>query len=293
MFDQIHQHAQVLHAEMKLIFWALLPTLFCFLVTLEILKSQTEGPHIQEIVKRTVIAILMLLLFDFTIASLAAISEGLEKRLGGQGDLLLVVKRFALSLEKEERSFFDLRGHTVFLFSMASYLISYLGYFTSIILIHFVWAILYVFAPLMILCFIPKSTAAITANLYRGLIQVLLWKAVWMILGSLLLKMTLLSRDSNLESCLMVIVMNLMIGVSMLLVPFFTRSLIGDGAMKLASTLSLIPVLIPKAALTMAKLKTGQGLTQLGKSVVSSGKSIFNNKRNLENRFNILNKERK
>ena len=67
------------------------------------------------------------------------------------------------------------------------------------------------------------------SNLYRGLISVAVWKVMWTLLGSLLLKLALNPKVVGVEDYFLSMVVNLLIGLSMLLIPLFTKSLIADG----------------------------------------------------------------
>ena len=81
----------------------------------------------------------------------------------------------------------------------------------------------------MILCYIPEQTSSISKNLYKGLLTVIFWKVLWSILGVLLLRLAVEQTTENSENIISTTVINLCIALSILLVPFFSRSLIGDG----------------------------------------------------------------
>jgi hypothetical protein len=297
MFDHIHAHAAQLHDEMKVIFWLLLTPLVCLLITLEVLKSEDKGPNVQDIIKRTVLAIIMLILFDFTLESIAAISDGVTAQISDKNELLEAVKKYGSTVSNADMGFFDFRKHILFFFALGSYLFAYIGYFTSAVLVNFLWAVLYVFSPLMILCFIPKSTSYITNNLYRSLIKVSIWKVVWAILGAFLLKMAVVPEDVGFEGAMFSMVMNLVIGLSMLLVPVFTRSLIADGLQNAASGLAVAPALLAvKVAAAKAKLVAGKGLMKGKDGVGFVGRPLVNpirdrlrgNNQKVAKRFNNL-----
>ena len=111
-----------------------------------------------------------------------------------------------------------------------------LGYYVTDVAIHFVFTVLYVLSPLMILAYVPESTAHITRNLYMGLLTVSSWKILWCLLGTLLLKLTTVPETQDWDSFIMQSLTNVCIGLSMLGIPFFTRSLLGDGLIGIASS---------------------------------------------------------
>src|ERR1019366_6233584 len=93
------------------------------------------------------------------------------------------------------------------------------------------------------------NTASITASLYKGLIQVVTWKILWSLLGVLLLKLALDTENTGVEDYIMSIVVNLCIGVSMLFIPIFTKSLINDGLQGAATGLAAIPTMAAASAI--------------------------------------------
>ena len=64
------------------------------------------------------------------------------------------------------------------------------------------------------------------------------WRIVYACLGALLLNMELDRSATGLDDWLLSAVMNLCIGLSMLLVPLFTKSLISDGLTQAGTTLA-------------------------------------------------------
>ena len=112
---------------------------------------------------------------------------------------------------------------------MVCYLVALLGYYVTEVLINFAYTILYVLSPLMILAYVPQATAHITKNLYRGLLEISFWKILWCLLGILLHNLATVPEGGGWDSVLMQAMMNFCIGFSMLVIPFFAKSLLGDG----------------------------------------------------------------
>ena len=183
MFENLHLHAKDLHAETVGIFWIILPALVSILIVLEIAKSDQNGPGIAELLKRTVLCVLLLWSFDFTVNVIAMVSDGITHRLCDGESLLEAVKKLGPNSQGESEGLFDIREHIIYFFSIAAYLVAYIGFFASVALVNFVWAILYITAPLLLPCFISRVTAPIVGNLYRGLINVATWKILWTLLG--------------------------------------------------------------------------------------------------------------
>ncbi len=238
------------------IYWTLLPPLVALLVVFELLKSSDQQPNINDLLRRTVISILLLLSFSTVINLIAMLSDGITSKIDQTQTLWDEIKHLGPNSQGESGgSLFDLRGHIIYFFSIGAYLIAYIGFFSSIALMHFVWAILYICAPLMLLCYIPRSTAGIVGNLYRGLISVATWKILWTLLGSLLLKLALNPEVTGADDYILSMVMNLLIGICMLLIPIFTKSLLGDGLQSASSALAAAPgLMFAKAAMVATKM---------------------------------------
>lgn len=266
MFEQLFIHAKTIHSQMVQVYWIMLPALVAFLLVLEMLKGQGQSPNANEIVRRTVISILLLISFGFVVNTIAMLSDGITARIDQTQNLWETIKQMGPNSQGESDGLFDMRGHVVYFFSIGAYLIAYIGFFASIALMNFVWAILYVCAPLMILCYVPPITAGIVGNLYRGLVSVATWKILWTLLGSLLLKLAITPKDAGIDNVFLSMVMNLLIGVSMLLIPLFTKSLIGDGLQSASAALATAPGLMATKALTLATKTMGKkvGASALG-----------------------------
>lgn len=268
MFEQLFVHAKTVHSQMVDVYWIMLPALVAFLLILEMLKSQGQSPNANEIIRRTIISILLLISFGFTINSIAMISDGITAKIDQSQNLWDLIKSMGPNYQNENDGLFDIRSHVVYFFSIGTYLIAYIGFFASITLMNFVWAILYICAPLMILCYVSPVTSGVVGNLYRGLVSVAVWKVLWTLLGSLLLKLAVTPQDAGIDDVFLSMVMNLLIGVSMLLIPLFAKSLIGDGLQSAASALAAAPGLMTAKAITMA------GKT-LGKKTLGSGADLM------------------
>ncbi len=258
MFDQLFIHARTIHAQMVEVYWIILPALVAFLLALEMLKSQGQAPNAGEIIRRTVISILLLISFGFVVNTIAMLSDGITARIDQTQDLWQTIKQMGPNSQGESDGLFDVRGHVVYFFSIGAYLIAYIGFFASVALMNFVWAILYICAPLMILCYVPPVTSGIVGNLYRGLVSVATWKILWCLLGSLLLKLAITPKDAGIDDVFLSMVMNLLIGVSMLLIPLFTKSLIGDGLQSASAALAAAPGLMATRAVTLATKTMGK-----------------------------------
>lgn len=260
MFSYLPEIGRELRGELLQMYWVLLTPFIVLLIMLELFKE--EGPDIKDLFRRVFVSVLLLYSFDYVVNAIAIVGDSITERIDGLQKLWDVLKNLGPNYNGSSSGLFGLRETAIYLFSVAAYIVAYLGFFVATALIHFVWTILYICSPLMILMFVSKKTAYITVSLYRGLISVITWKILWSLLGVLLLKLALNPQVTGMEDYLMSIVINLCIGVSMLFIPIATKSLLGDGMQAAASALAAAPTMaaattIKASSIAWAK-KTGQ-----------------------------------
>lgn len=264
MFEYLSGVGAELHASMVQMYWVLLVPFVLLLLSLELLKD--ESPNVRDVARRVVISVLLLITFDWCLDSIASIGDAVTDRINGLEQLSEVLKKLGPNYSGPD-SWFSLRETTIYIFSLAAYIIAYVGFFVATALTHFVWTILYICSPLMILMYVSRSTAQITMSLYKGLVQVVVWKVFWSVLGVLLLKLAVQSDVSGMEDYLMAIVMNLCIGISMLFIPVATKSLISDGMSSMAGTLAMAPAL---ATANAVKLTANRFVAKAAESIKSA-----------------------
>jgi len=229
---------------------------------------------------------------------IAFIGDGIADRIDGLAKMPEILQVFSDNFNREAPALYKVRELFIFLLNFLSYFLAYFGIFVTDALIHFCWSILYVCAPLMILCYIPENTANISKNLYKGLFTVISWKIMWSILGVMLLKLAVQPTTSDSDNIITTSIINLCFALSILLVPLFTKSLLGDGISSFASGVATIPGMaalgVGKTVMSMpinkgaqwsgAKMRDGwKNITGNGKddqSVKSSTSTLNDNKKN-------------
>jgi len=254
MYDWLPGLCRELRGNLVEIYWILIVPLTTFLCILEFFKVHDQNPDIPRIIKRAVISIILLTSFNEVLRMITVVGDGIVDHIGGMNNVHLVLQQMWKVLTKTEVSWIHYKEMVIFVFSLLSYIAAYLGAFIADALVHFCWAILYVVSPLMILAYIPESTAGTCKNLYRSLCTVICWKILWAILGALLLKLSTSApiQDGNDYNAILIVVMNLFIGISMLFVPFATKSIISDGLSNFASGLAAVPAMATQRVLVNA-----------------------------------------
>lgn len=263
MFDYLSDVGRELRAELVSAYWILLVPLVLLLLVVEFLKD--ENPNVRDILRRTVISVVLLYSFDFTLNAIATVGDAITDKIDGLQKLWDVLKNLGPNYHGASGEWFNFRETALYIFNIAAYIIAYLGFFISNALIHFVWTILFICSPLMILAYVARQTEHVTMSLYKGLVQVVLWKILWSILGVLLLKLAMNPQVTGMEDYLMSIIVNLSIGLSMLFVPIATRSLLNDGMESAASAIAAVPTMamglaIKAQAAKLAKSVAGNAM---------------------------------
>lgn len=241
MYDWIPDICREIHSEIQTCYWVMLVPFALFMMVLEYFKLPEQGPDMMKVIKRVFISIVLLITFNEIANIIAVMGEGLADKIGGLSDLKGLMDKMLTQHQNTEISWLKFKESCIFILSLLSYVVAYLGIFIADALIHYVWAILYVVSPLMILMYVSDKTAAITGNLYRSLITVMVWKVLWSILAIFLFRMAdgTLVRTSQ-DDFLTLILMNLFVGLSMLFIPMATKSLLTDGFSGLASGFAAI-----------------------------------------------------
>jgi hypothetical protein len=266
LFDWLPDVCRELRGNLVDVYWILLVPFAVFSICLEFFKFPEGNPSGGRVIKRVVVSLILLYSFEETMTIIAMISDGVTDKINGIGQMKLLLQTIGDRYKNIAINWLQFREAIIFTIDILSYIVAYLGVFVVDVLIHFVWSILYIVSPLMILMYVHEKTAFVTASLYRGLINVVTWKIFWSILAVLLLKMASspqVAQDTN--NFLTIVLMNLCIGLSMLFVPFATKSLLTNGMDSAASALAAAPA---TAALGAAKLYT----TKFAKGAVGLGK---------------------
>ncbi|MBF0298168.1 MAG: hypothetical protein HQK51_05575 [Oligoflexia bacterium] len=232
MYEWLPDVCRELKGNIVHLYWVLIVPYAIFTIILEYFNiDRSEYPNVLNVIKRVVLSIILLISFDECLHVVAELTEGLVEKIGGITNLKIVLDEISKKNEEITLNWIKLKEFIIFTLNLLSYMVAYLGIFVANALIHFIWSILYIVSPLMILMFVNERTSYITSNLYRGILSVAVWKVLWAILSVLLLKFITsnnLTSDTG-DNFMTTILINFFIGVSMLFVPITAKSLINDG----------------------------------------------------------------
>lgn len=246
-----------LHHGLSNLFYIMLPVAVLFSVVFGYLKSGDS--NYPDIIKRSFVAALLLASFPEVSNLILDICDGLALKI----DNMSGIETFMRMAEEKSRSYAVAKNVLLLKFddlfmailSFGSFLLLLLARYITVALYYFYWVLLSVCAPLMILCYVFPKTAGITANLYRGLIEVALWKVLWAIMSAMLTSLSFGNIYQTDGSYLTLIVMNFVIAIALLFTPMIMRSLIGEGvqatAQTIGTTAALAAVALPTRIATV------------------------------------------
>ncbi len=256
-----------LHSEFVRIYYLMLPVFFALAIAFQWVKSPQSGIDFVDVLKRALISTLLLVAFPDISAAIISVADGIAERIDAVNNLDAIIKMaeqksagYSISPKSLLLGFNDLfMACLVFL----SFIVLYIARYLNIAMYHFFWIFFMIVSPLLLLFNIFGSTAQITSNLFRGMIEVACWKIVWAILGAMLASLSFGNMYLIEGSYVTLIVMNFIIAIAMLATPMVVKSLVGSGFQSMSSTLGpatvAAMVAAPARAITIAKFAKTEG----------------------------------
>ena len=259
-FELLGTLARDLHQEFVNMYYLFLPVFFALAVAVAWFKSPTGSPEFLDIVKRAVVATILLAAFPDIANAILFVTEGVADKIDKLNSLDTLIRMaqeksegYSVSVTSMILQFNDLIIATL---SFLSYLILYIARYLTIAMYHFFWIFFMISAPLLLLFNLFEGTQQITKNLVKGMIEVACWKIVWAILGAMLAALSFGDAYRAEGSYLVLIVMNFVIAIAMLMTPSMVKSLVGGGMQSMSSAIGAASVAAmaaaPARAATMA-----------------------------------------
>lgn len=273
-----------LYQGLSQLFYVMLPLAILFSVVLGYLKS--GDANYPDIIKRSFVAALLLASFPEVSNVILDICDGIAAKIDNMSGL----ETFMRMAQEKSQSYATAKNVLLLKFddlfmailSFGSFLLLLIARYITIALYYFYWVLLSVCAPLMILCYVFPKTANITANLYKGLIEVACWKILWAIMSAMLTSLSFGNIYQTQGSYLTLIVMNFVIAIALLFTPMLMRSLVGEGVHATAQTIGTTAVLA--AAALPGKIATIQ---HVSREVLSNSRAFASQKiQTIQNKIN-------
>lgn len=251
-FELLGSLARDLHQEFVNMYYLLLPVFFSLAVVVAWFRNPTGSPEFLDIVKRAIIATILLVAFPDISKAILYVADGITEKIDKLNSLDTLIRMaqeksdsYSMSATSMLLQFNDLIIATL---SFLSYLVLYIARYLTIAMYHFFWIFFMISAPLLLLFNLFEGTQQITKNLFKGMIEVACWKIVWAILGAMLAALSFGDMYRTEGSYLVIIVMNFVIAVAMLMTPMMVKSLVGGGLQSMSSSIGAATVAAMAAA---------------------------------------------
>ena len=264
----LSQEAKNIHAVFESMFYGMAVVFVLLAVITEYFNLPLGGmqwsPHL---IARVLIAAFLLHSYPEVTNSLSEFTDALTAKIGGFNEFHHVLDRMGDKLKTLTFSWISVKEALIMGFSFITFFLLYISVFIANAGVIFVWLILYVFSPLLIVFFILPSTAFITKALFRSLIEVCAWKIVWATLAALLWSSALNEINKQDVNFLTVISFNLILAMSLLFTPIVVSRLASAGLSSLAGSAmglaagaaAFTPGAIASRAIGGTLSKTGKG----------------------------------
>ncbi|MGE0526778.1 MAG: hypothetical protein AB7G93_00935 [Bdellovibrionales bacterium] len=233
----LSQEARSIHAIFESLFYGL-AVVFILLAVVTELLSMPIGSFgwTPQLIGRVLIAAFLLHSYPEVTNALSSVTDAIATKIGGFNEFHHVLDRMGDRLKSLTWSWISIKDALILGFSFVTFFLLYISVFIANAGIIFVWLLLYVFSPLLIVFFILPPTAHITKALYRALIEVCAWKVVWATLAALLWSSALSELNKSDVNFLTVISLNLILALSLLFTPIVVNMLASRGLSAAASS---------------------------------------------------------
>ena len=267
-FSLLGSLASQLHQEFTRLFYLFLPVFFALAIGIDWFRNPSGSPDFLDTLKRAIIATLLVVGFDEISHAVIGITSGVADKISDMSGLDSILKMagekcktYTLSTTSLILGFNDM---IVALLSFLSYIVLFIARYISVALYHFMWLLLSILSPLLILFNLFRGTQGIVVNLFRSLIEVASWKIVWAVLSAMLTALSFGNAYAADGNYLTVILLNFIIALAMLGTPLLVKSLVGSGVSSMSESLGMGAVVAMVAA--PAKAAT---VLSLGREVLS------------------------
>lgn len=214
-----------LHQEFVRMYYLMLPVFFCLSIAITWLRSPGSSLDFVDVLKRAMISTLLLAAFPEISQAIIFVADGIAEKIDSMNTLDAVIQMAKAKSESYPAgSASILLGFNDLLMAVLtflSFLILFIARYLMIAMYHFFWVFYMVSAPLLLLFNLFPATGNITANLFRGMIEVACWKIVWAILGAMLASLAFGDAYKTEGAYVTIVVMNFVIAIAMLATPLF------------------------------------------------------------------------
>jgi hypothetical protein len=228
----LSSQAQTLHNVFGNLFYLFMTVLLLIGVILEYFKFAIGGtPQFSVLVGRCFIAALLLVALPEVMDLLAKFTDSVVKDLGAFNVMHDVLQALGLKCKSLTWSWVGLKDLVMVAISALSFFALYVTVYVGDAIFVYSWILLYVMSPVLIALYVLPATAGATSALFKSLIHVCAWKILWCVLCSLMWSFALsdINKPDSSVNFLTAILVNLMLAISVLMVPKVTSGFLSGG----------------------------------------------------------------
>ncbi len=231
-FEVLGTLVRDINGMLSQMYFMALPVVVVLAVVIGYFKS--GGADHVDTLRRTFIATILLISFPEISSWIVKICDGVALKIddmSGLDTFLRMVQEKSASYSVS-KSVLLLQFNDLFIaiLSFLSFLIVCGARYITIAMYYFYWVFLSALSPILILLYIFPSTAHVTKNLFKSLIEVASWKIAWALLSAMLTTLSLGNIYQTEGSYITLIILNFVVAIAMILTPLLVKSIIGDGA---------------------------------------------------------------
>jgi len=189
--QSLHTAALAMFETSRGIFWSFLPIVFLLAIMAIFLSGEISGGSFEKLIKRTVIAILLLYAFPMISDTMANLDDYLVNAFGGQDSLMAIFSKVADHAQEIKNAgtsnWFKFAQMGLTIIATLSFLIlSLVEHFLDVLHLT-IWNLLHILGPIALLGCLFPSFSQIPRGIFMGLFELSLWRPVWVILGRILI----------------------------------------------------------------------------------------------------------
>jgi hypothetical protein len=230
--------AKTLHQIFTNSFFTLVLLFLTVGLILEYFKFPLGGtPQFPQLVGRVFISCLLLVAVPEVMNMLSSVTDSIVGDIGKLVEFKLVMNRLGDKLSEMSWSWVSVKDTVIIIISYLSFFLLYITVYMMDAFFMFSWMMLFVFSPLLMALYVFPMTASATTTFFKALVEVCVWKIIWVVLAALLWSMALsqINQPQANVSFLTVIILNLMLAFSVLMTPKITSSFLGGGISNMAT----------------------------------------------------------
>ncbi|MEZ4814409.1 MAG: hypothetical protein R3A80_04280 [Bdellovibrionota bacterium] len=187
-------------------------------------------PNAGETLSRLFISLLLLYFYPEISDALASFTDSLTEKIGGFHEINNVLDQMGAKLKDFSWNLTSLKETGILILAFITFFLLYISVFIVNAGAMYVWVLLYIVSPILIILYLTPATEGATKMLFRSLIEVCCWKIMWAISAVLLWSSAMGSMSASEEvNYLTVISYNLILASALLLTPVVVSALAGQG----------------------------------------------------------------